>query len=85
MVIGEPGELIVGYVGERIWEITLEASDRERIIGELKNRRLEYEETAGTVYIFKFDDKSIEGLPGRSRAATLEDVFFKLTGRYLEG
>ncbi len=85
IVIDKPGELIAAHVGKRIWEITLDATEREQIIAELNNRRLEFEEAADMVYIFNFDDKSIEGLPGRSRPATLEDVFFKLTGRYLEG
>jgi lipooligosaccharide transport system ATP-binding protein len=85
MVVGDPDKLVADYVGERIWEIELETADRERMIGELKDRRLEFEETAGMVYIFNFDAKSMEGLPGRDRDATLEDVFFKLTGRYLEG
>ena len=34
-------------------------------------------------YVFHFNDSQVEGLPGRTRPATLEDVFFKLTGRSL--
>jgi len=83
IVIGNPQELVSRYIGERIWEIEFNPEERERLIGELKNRKLDFEEAADVVYVFHFEDRQVDGLPGRNRAATLEDVFFKLTGRSL--
>ena len=38
---------------------------------------------SGIIHVFSTDDRPLEGLPGEARMATLEDVFFKLTGRSL--
>lgn len=83
MVIGTPQELISRYVGRQIWEIELDSVERDKIIRELEIRQLDFEEVDGIIQVFHLDDKSIEGLPGKVRTATLEDVFFKLTGRSL--
>ena len=83
IVIGGPKELVSKYIGERVWEVEFSPSGRDGLIGELERRKLEFEEAADVVYVFHFEDRQVEGLPGRSRAATLEDVFFKLTGRSL--
>jgi lipooligosaccharide transport system ATP-binding protein len=83
IVIGEPKELVSKYIGERVWEAEFEPAERNGLIGELEKRKLEIEEAADVVYVFHFEDRQVEGLPGKSRAATLEDVFFKLTGRSL--
>lgn len=83
ITIGSPRELILQYIGERIWEIEFDSADRDRIIRELEGRQLEFEEAADVAYVFRFQDSQVEGLPGRGRAATLEDVFFRLTGRSL--
>jgi lipooligosaccharide transport system ATP-binding protein len=83
IVIGNPAELVARYIGERIWEIEFESSQRDGLIDEMKRRGLEFEEAADVFYIYNFADGRVEGLPGRMRPATLEDVFFKLTGRSL--
>jgi lipooligosaccharide transport system ATP-binding protein len=83
IVVGSPPELISRYIGDNIWEINFEPSERDGLIAELNNRKLEFEEAADVVYISHFTDGKLEGLPGRLRPATLEDVFFKLTGRSL--
>jgi len=83
IVIGKPAELVTRYIGERIREIEYEPDERDGLTGELKRRGLEYEEAADVLYIFNFNDGQVSGLPGRIRPATLEDVFFKLTGRSL--
>jgi lipooligosaccharide transport system ATP-binding protein len=83
IVIGKPAELVARFIGERIWEIDFEPSQRDGLIDELKRRALEFEEAADVLYISKFKNGELAGLPGRMRLATLEDVFFKLTGRSL--
>jgi lipooligosaccharide transport system ATP-binding protein len=83
MVVGSPLELVSRYIGGRIWEIEFEPVQRDVLVAELGRRQLEFEEAADVLYIFNFHDAQVDGLPGRTRPATLEDVFFKLTGRSL--
>jgi len=83
IVIGSPPELVSRYIGARIWEIEFEPSERDGLVAELHRRKLEFEEAADVLYIFNYADGQVDGLPGRTRPATLEDVFFKLTGRSL--
>jgi lipooligosaccharide transport system ATP-binding protein len=83
ITIGNPVELVSRYIGERIWEIEFEPSGHDGLVEELKRRKLEFEEAADVLYVFNFRDGQVDGLPGRIRPATLEDVFFKLTGRSL--
>jgi lipooligosaccharide transport system ATP-binding protein len=83
IVIDSPPELVSRYIGRRIWEIEFEPAQRDGLVAELHRRNLEFEEAADVLYIFNFADGQVDGLPGRTRPATLEDVFFKLTGRSL--
>ena len=83
IVIDSPPALVSRYIGGRIWEIEFEPAERDGLIAELHRRNLEFEEAADVLYIFNFSDGQTDGLPGRTRPATLEDVFFKLTGRSL--
>jgi len=83
IVIDSPPELVSRYIGGRIWEIEFEPVERDGLVAELHRRKLEFEEAADVLYIFNFADGQVDGLPGRTRPATLEDVFFKLTGRSL--
>lgn len=78
-----PVGLVNKYMSRQVWEIDLLSVEREGVVSELEKRRIEYEEFTGIIHAFPRDDQSTEGLPGLSRAATLEDVFFKLTGRAL--
>jgi len=81
--IDTPRELVVRYMPTRVWEIDLVSEERDMVISKLESRQLEYEEFSGIIHVFPKDDQSTEGLPGVARQATLEDVFFKLTGRTL--
>jgi lipooligosaccharide transport system ATP-binding protein len=86
MVIDTPQKLIARYVGKRVWEIELDSGKREDVIGELSGRGLEFEEVDNVVQVFHLDDELARSLPdlmARPRSATLEDVFFRLTGRSL--
>jgi lipooligosaccharide transport system ATP-binding protein len=83
IVTDSPAELVSRYIGGHIWEIEFEPPQRDGLVAELHRRQLEFEEAADVLYIFHFRDGQVDGLPGRTRPATLEDVFFKLTGRSL--
>ncbi len=83
LVVGTPQELIARYTGKQIWEIALDLTERGKIIKQLESYQLEFEESEGVIQVFHIDEKSINGLLGRLRTATLEDVFFRLTGRSL--
>ncbi len=81
--INTPRALVSKYMGNQVWEINLAAVERDDVIKELENRGLEYEEFTDIIHVIPKDGISMEGLPGEARATTLEDVFFKLTGRSL--
>jgi lipooligosaccharide transport system ATP-binding protein len=87
LVIDTPEKLVARYVGSRVWEIELALFDREKIIKELADNGLEYEEVGNTIQVFKLDHESsgrFKTFTARPRSATLEDVFFRLTGRSLQ-
>jgi lipooligosaccharide transport system ATP-binding protein len=81
--IDVPDRLVSRHVGGRVWEIDLGTIDEDEVTEELKRRQLDFEEFAGIIHVFQTDNELIEGLPGTDRQASLEDVFFKLTGRSL--
>lgn len=86
LVIDTPEKLISRYVGNRIWEIESGNEEKDKIIKELKSRNLEFEEADNLIQIFHLDDelsRNLTNFMARPRAATLEDVFFRLTGRSL--
>ncbi len=83
MDVDTPRALIARYMDSRVWEVDVVSGDRDSVVGKLESRGLKFEEFAGMIYVFPEDDSQMEGLPGTARAATLEDVFFKLTGRSL--
>jgi lipooligosaccharide transport system ATP-binding protein len=81
--IDTPQALVSKYMGSQVWEIEADSVERDKIIGELEKCQLDFEEVGGIIHVFHLDNSPLEGLPGRDRKATLEDVFFKLTGRSL--
>ena len=84
-----PSKLVSRYVGSEIGEIEVDYDDRGKIVGELKSRGLDFEEVGSVIYVFHIEADDIGGgvlnLTGglKRRPATLEDVFFKITGRSL--
>ena len=84
-----PQELISRYVGNEVWEIELGSEERDRTVKELESRGLDFEGVGGKIHVFHIEaEESISGLASslgrlRRRPATLEDVFFRLTGRSL--
>jgi lipooligosaccharide transport system ATP-binding protein len=83
IAVDTPRGLIDRHVGGHVWEVWTDTVDREWLIKQLKARGLEFEVVDNQVQVFHIDDKSSHGLPGTARPATLEDVFFRLTGRSL--
>jgi lipooligosaccharide transport system ATP-binding protein len=83
IAVDTPRGLIDRYVGRHVWEVWADSIDREELVRELERRRLEYEIVDNLFQVFHLDDTSGDGLPGTARPATLEDVFFRLTGRSL--
>ena len=89
LTLGTPKELVSRYVGDQVLEIEVKPGERDGIIKELASRGLDFEDTAGAVQVFHSDsDELVKDLSKFSwkvwpRLATLEDVFFRLTGRAL--
>jgi lipooligosaccharide transport system ATP-binding protein len=88
--VDTPEALIAEHVGERALEIQVGAAYREQTIQRLLDHGLGYIDLGDTVQVLQADP---DGLPDglvepparlRQRPATLEDVFFRLTGRALE-
>ncbi|MFH1003483.1 MAG: ABC transporter ATP-binding protein [Chloroflexota bacterium] len=84
-----PRELISRYAGQQVWEIGPDPADKGEIIQELARRHLDFDDAGDRIQVFHLE--TVEPLDGitkagdrpRPRPATLEDVFFRLTGRGL--
>jgi lipooligosaccharide transport system ATP-binding protein len=89
LALGAPGELVAHHVGRKLLEIEVRNGEREAIISEMESHQLDYEDTGGIIQVFHSDaDRLVQEFGGFSwnlwtRLATLEDVFFRLTGRAL--
>jgi lipooligosaccharide transport system ATP-binding protein len=84
-----PQKLISKYVGNKVWEIKVNPDERVAAINSLKRGGVNFEEIGNKIHVFSMEaNKSIQDLvnsPDRlvQRPSTLEDVFFRLTGRSL--
>ncbi len=89
LTVDTPQQLIARYVGNEVWEIEVNSGRKNEVIKELERRRLDFEDAGDRIYVFHtVSDEASQGLlnPSESltrRSATLEDVFFRLTGRSL--
>jgi len=87
--LATPQELISRYVGNEVREIEVNPEEKNDSVKELKSRGLDFEEVGDKIQVFHVEaDESLQGLVNsperlRRRPATLEDVFFQLTGRSL--
>lgn len=89
VALGSPAELISRHGGREIIEAQVSSDRRERVLAELRQRGVYWQELGRTLYIFRFDGDGLAELSemgltvlGR-RVPTLEDVFLRLTGRAL--
>jgi len=84
-----PRKLISRYVGNEIGEMEVSSEERGEIIKTLTSRGLDFEEVGDKIHVFHVEaDEMTRGMVNlagrlRRRPATLEDVFFRLTGRSL--
>ncbi|MFC1958486.1 ABC transporter ATP-binding protein [Chloroflexota bacterium] len=86
---GSPQALVSRYVGDEVLGIEINSGTRDKIIEELTSSRLEFVDVGDVIQVFHTSRdelmKALVDFPGRltQRPSTLEDVFFKLTGRAL--
>lgn len=84
-----PRALISRYVGDEVLEIESNSENQGKIIEELTSRGLDFVDVGGTIQVFHTNRdelaRTMMNFPERlrQRPATLEDVFFRLTGRTL--
>jgi lipooligosaccharide transport system ATP-binding protein len=89
LCLGPPQNLISQYIGSEVWEIEVDAGERDKTVKDLRSRGLDFEEVGGKIHVFHVEaDEMTKGLMNfaervRRRPATLEDIFFRLTGRSL--
>jgi len=86
LALDSPQQLIRRFVGDKIWEIEVTPNNKEKVLQELANLKFDFEEASNVVQAFHLDDESAKKMVSfnpRPRSATLEDVFFRLTGRLL--
>lgn len=87
--VGAPQGLVSSYVGEKVWEIEINGGKRDETIKNLQSHGLDFEEVGDRIHVFHVaTDEMPTGLVNspervRARPATLEDFFFRLTGRSL--
>ena len=90
LAIDAPEALVAAHVGEEVLEITVHSGNRERVAGELAASGVGYVDLGDSLQVAADDGEKLPAaLRGRSggvkrRPATLEDVFFRLTGMTLE-
>jgi lipooligosaccharide transport system ATP-binding protein len=84
-----PRKLISRYTGDEVWEIGINGKNKEIVLKELKNQNIDFDVADDKIHVFHADsDDVIKKLLHSTdrmwrRPATLEDVFFRLTGRSL--
>jgi lipooligosaccharide transport system ATP-binding protein len=86
--LGTPGALIARHAGDEVLEIEVTAGNRRGLVEGLTSRGFDFVDTGNTVQVFHSDEDKLASLVNltdklRKRPATLEDVFFRLTGRTL--
>jgi lipooligosaccharide transport system ATP-binding protein len=86
LALDAPQGLISRYVGSEVWEFEPGPGERDKAIKDLASRGLDFEEVGGKLHVFHAAGgmpADLVNSPLRRRPATLEDVFFRLTGRSL--
>lgn len=82
-----PRNLVAKYVGKEVLEVEVDSTDKEKLLKELKERRLDFEDAGNKFFVFHNEANGFATLANpekmRRRPATLEDVFLRLTGRSL--
>ncbi len=90
LTIDTPEALVATHVGEEVLEITVHSGNRERVAGELAASGVGYVDLGDSLQVAAHDGEKLPATLGdrsggvKRRPATLEDVFFRLTGMTLE-
>ncbi len=86
----KPKELIDRYVGKEVLEIRSQKKEKDQLLKRLGGLDFEMEEAEDVLYLFPRDSEAIlrrlvesDVQELQRRPSTLEDLFFKLTGRGL--
>jgi lipooligosaccharide transport system ATP-binding protein len=89
MAVDAPAQLVSKYVGDQLVELSTSPGEGEKLGSELKQAGMDFEQSGNTLYIFHLRDivELRAVLPElnnwKIRPATLEDVFFRISGRTL--
>jgi len=85
-----PAALIKKYVGDTVWEVHTDFWEKDAVRRQLRDGGFEFDDAGDRFQLFNVPSaaalESVDNLKSRlsSRPATLEDVFFNLTGRMLQ-
>lgn len=88
--LDSPRALVLEHVGDRVVEIAVDSGSRDRTVEALTRTGLEFLDLGNSLQVLDIDHEQLpEGLTVepeqlRERPATLEDVFFRLTGKTLD-
>jgi lipooligosaccharide transport system ATP-binding protein len=88
--LNSPQALITKHVGETVLEVEVTSANRGRITGELTTHGIEFLDVGNTIKVLGVAREQLPvSLLGTAeeltlRPATLEDVFFRLTGKTME-
>ena len=90
LVIMDAGKILVEeYEGREVLELRPQPQDREMVLSRLRERGLRLEDAGSTIYAFipngdaPVADLDFQEHLSARRAANMEDVFLRLTGRSL--
>ena len=88
--LDSPRALVLEHVGERVVEIAVNSGSRDRTVEVLTRTGLEFLDLGNSLQVLGVDharlpeELTMEPEQLRERPATLEDVFFRLTGKTLD-
>lgn len=86
---GSPQSLLARYVGDEVLGIEVNSGNRDKIIEELTSGGFNFVDVGDMIQVFQVSRDELTRKLGnyaerlRQRPATLEDVFFRLTGKAL--
>jgi len=87
---GSPRALLARYVGDEVLGIEINSENRARLVNDLISGGFDFIDMGDVIQVFRVTRDELAGriqyLPERliERPATLEDVFFRLTGQTLD-
>ena len=89
LVEGTPREMVERYVSSEVVEIHPNLGDHDRVLSHLDQLGVDFQDSGDSFYVYSQDGNALtqalagDGVRIVHRAANLEDVFLRLTGRGL--